>query len=171
MVNPRARRTSIGSMLNAKLSRPQLKAQAATLPPQLPPTRDWLRRNPLKRQRSPDPEKAKPAPHSSMRASSRGTRDDDSVTSGGGSPAPPIVRRNESRPTFKLGAISGIGQPRSIAASIGASGCRRTGNRRTAPRGPPGATIRRHKIRDEPCRERNQIGVSLPCRPIATVLQ
>src|SRR5260221_6882863 len=54
MVNPRARRTSIGSMLNAKLSRPQLKAQAATLPPQLPPTRDWLRRNPLKRQRSPE---------------------------------------------------------------------------------------------------------------------
>src|SRR5712675_706073 len=90
MVNPRARRTSIGSMLNAKLSRPQLKAQAATLPPQLPPTRDWFRRNRLKRQRSPDPEKAKPAPHSSMRASSRGTRDDDSVTSGGGSPAPPL---------------------------------------------------------------------------------
>src|SRR5260221_13839161 len=63
MVNPRARRTSIGSMLNAKLSRPQLKAQAATLPPQLPPTRDWLRRNPLKRQRSPDREKPKPAPN------------------------------------------------------------------------------------------------------------
>src|SRR5258708_12956057 len=98
MVNPRARRTSIGSMLNAKLSRPQLKAQAATLPPQLPPTRDWFRRNPLKRQRSPDPEKAKPAPHSSMRASSRGTRDDDSVTSGGGSPAPPLfVETNRGR--------------------------------------------------------------------------
>src|SRR5258706_9755641 len=90
MVNPRARRTSIGSMLNAKLSRHQLKSQEATRPQQLPPTRDWFRRNPLKRQRSPDPEKAKPAPHSSMRASSRGTRDDDSVTSGGGSPAPPL---------------------------------------------------------------------------------
>jgi hypothetical protein len=44
--------------------------------------------NPPKRQRSPDPEKAKPAPHSSMRASSRGACDDDSVTSGGSSPAP-----------------------------------------------------------------------------------
>src|SRR5256885_8256418 len=72
MVNPRARRTSIGSMLNAKFSRHQLKAQAATLPPQRPPTRDWLRRNPPKRQRSPDREKTKPAPHSFMRASSRG---------------------------------------------------------------------------------------------------
>src|SRR5258708_38176113 len=108
MVNPRGRRTSIGSMLNLKFSRPQLKAQAATLPPQLPPTRDWLRRNPLKRQRSPDPEKAKPARHSSMPASSRGTRDDDSVISGGGSPAPPLFVENESRPAFKLGAISGI---------------------------------------------------------------
>src|SRR5260221_14775801 len=77
-------------MLNLKFSRPQLKAQAATLPPRRPPTRDWLRRNPLKRQKSPDREKAKPAPHSSMRASSRGTRDDDSVISGGGSPAPPL---------------------------------------------------------------------------------
>jgi hypothetical protein len=36
------------------------------------PTRDWLRRNPPKRQRSPDREKTKPAPHSFMRASSRG---------------------------------------------------------------------------------------------------
>src|SRR6266550_3200612 len=90
MVNPRARRTYIGSVLKAKLSRPQLKAQAATLPPPLPPTRDWLRRNPLKRQRSPDPGKAKPAPHSSMRASSRGPRDDDSVTSVGGILVPPL---------------------------------------------------------------------------------
>jgi hypothetical protein len=47
VVNPRARRTTIGSMLNAKFSRPQLKPQAATLPPQCLPTRDRLRRNPV----------------------------------------------------------------------------------------------------------------------------
>ena|SRR5258708_1808011 len=55
-----------------------------------PPTRDRLRRNPVKRQGSPDREKARPAPHSSMRASSRGTRDDDDAISGRGSPAPPL---------------------------------------------------------------------------------
>src|ERR1700730_4912542 len=98
MVNPRARRTSIGSMLNAKFSRPQLKAEAATLPPRRPPTRDRLRRNPVKRQGSPDREKARPAPHSSMRASSRGTRDDDDAISGRGSPAPPFfVETNRGR--------------------------------------------------------------------------
>src|SRR5438445_9669008 len=80
MVNPRARRTTIGSMLNAKFSRHQLKAQAATLPPQRP-TQDLLRRNPLKRQKSPDPEKAKPAPHKFHASIVRRTRNDDSVIS------------------------------------------------------------------------------------------
>ena len=54
-----------------------------------------------------------------MRASSRGTRDDDSVTSGGGSPAPPLfVETNRGR--FSGAATSGIGRRRNIAASIGA---------------------------------------------------
>jgi hypothetical protein len=57
-----------------------------------------LRRNPVKRQGSPDREKARPAPHSSMRASSRGTRDDDDAISGRGSPAPPLfVETNRGR--------------------------------------------------------------------------
>jgi hypothetical protein len=56
-----------------------------------------LRRNPVKRQGSPDREKARPAPHNSMRASSRGTRDDDAI-SGRGSPAPPLfVETNRGR--------------------------------------------------------------------------
>src|SRR5258708_38750510 len=111
MVNPRGRRTSIGSMLDAKLARPQLKAQVAPLPRQLPPTRDWLRRNPLKRQRSPDPEKAEPAPHSSMQASSRGTRDDDSVTSGGGSPAPPLFIETSRGRLSSLARSGGLDSP------------------------------------------------------------
>ena len=37
---PKPQATSIRSMLNAKFSRHQLKAHAATLPPQPPPTRD-----------------------------------------------------------------------------------------------------------------------------------
>src|SRR5260221_11384740 len=82
-------------MLNLKFSRPQLKAQAATLPPRRPPTRDWLRRNPLKRQRPPDGEKAKPGRHSSTGASQSGTGEDDSAISEGGSPAPPwLFERN-----------------------------------------------------------------------------
>jgi hypothetical protein len=78
MVNPRAKRTSIGLMLNARFSPHQLRAQATNLPPQCPQTQDWLRRNPLKRQRSPDREKAKTAPHSHSNIVRR-TGNDDAV--------------------------------------------------------------------------------------------
>jgi hypothetical protein len=92
----RARRISIGSMLNAKFSRPPLR----------PPTRDRLRRDQVKRQGSPDREKARPAPHK---------------------PRSPVVRRTGPRPIFRRGATRGIGRPRSIAALIGANACRLTG--------------------------------------------
>src|SRR5258705_11484104 len=144
MVNPRARRTSIGSMLNAKFSRPQLKSQAATLPPQRPPTRDWLRRNPLKRQRSPDREKAKPAPHSSMRASSRGRPVTTTPSPAEGAAPLPLCSSKRVEADFQA-----------WRDQRDTSGCRLTGNRRTASRRRPGATIRRHKIRNVPCRERN----------------
>src|SRR6266404_3839002 len=62
-----------------------------------------------------------------MRASSRGTRDHDSVISGGAAPLP-FVRRNESRPISRRRA-SAVGRPKSIAALIDTSGWRRTGAR------------------------------------------
>ena len=49
--------------------------------------------------------------------------------------------RSEPRPTFRNGAVSGIGRLRNIAASIEVSACRRTGSRR-APRGADETTAR-----------------------------
>ena len=61
-----------------------------------PPTQAWLRRNPLKRPKSPDRGKAKPAPHSSSTSIVTRIRIDDSAISGGSGRAP-AVRQNETK--------------------------------------------------------------------------
>src|SRR5215204_2974101 len=69
MVSLRARRTSIGSLLNAKSSRHQLKAQAATPPPKWLVTQDWPLAILSKRQKLFDLEKTKLAlPNSNVLA-------------------------------------------------------------------------------------------------------
>ena len=62
-----------------------------------PTDTDWLRRNPPKRQGSPDREKTKPAPHSSMRASSRGPV---TTTSSPAERVAPLLFVKRMRPIF-----------------------------------------------------------------------